>query len=545
MNNRLSAFISKKAVNAIEWKLLIFLVLFMDVKLVVKLAAIVLIFILQPDFKFGFNIKNSRLPVFYLLMPATAVLNWLLYQNFSLDYSLVLLTGVLFWVASILAIQQVKLFVEKTPVETLHDTLVLFFIINIAFSLLNLAAIFWEIGLQNPFRYQGEYQKYFINTGDHIKGLSFDSSTTNALINSFGIIYFLYRKIYLLTLACMATLILTASNFTNLVMLLVLLLIFVFRSSKEQKSIMTVCIFMLVIFLAKFSPQNDSYITENFKNYFLKKEARSHPAVREIPIRERPDSLLNTESRKEKIAVLFLDSLERAHLGIQAAIEKTAVVSLVNEQNIRPQIPGDSIHTPAFQSRKDTTIVQRQLIAYVNTHSNDPVVSAAEVEALPGKIISFIQSIHFFRSHPGKLLTGEGAGNFSSKLAFRATGLKMSGGYPQKFIYCDTDFANNHLALYAAFFTKTEGSHSIIHSPASVYDQVFTEYGLLGIGSFLFFYIGFFLRHIKKLSYGIPVLLIMIAAFTVDYWFEQLSIVVLFELMIFLDIKERAENIVA
>ena len=134
-------------------------------------------------------------------------------------------------------------------------------------------------------------------------------------------------------------------------------------------------------------------------------------------------------------------------------------------------------------------------------------------------------------------------GNFSSKLAFRATGLQMSGGYPQKYVYCDPDFANNHLSLYAAFFTKTAGSHSIIHSPASVYDQLLTEYGIAGLATFFIFYVGFFFRYIKKLTYGIPLFGIMFAAFAVDYWFEQLSIVLLFELMMFINIKEHTDNI--
>ena len=541
MNTRLSAFSFKKPVNTIEWKLLIFLLLFMDVKLAVKLAAIVMICILQPDFRFRFSFNRSRLPLFYLLMPGIAVFNWAISQNFSSNYSLVALTGVLFWLASILAIQQVKLFVEKTDVEILHNTLLVFFIINIAASLLNLSAIFWEIGFQNPFRYQGEYQKYFINTGDHIKGISFDSSTTNALINSFGIIYFLYRKKYLLTLACMVILILTASNFTNVILLLVFFALFLFRSNKAQKSIMAVCVFMLVIFLTKFSPQNDNYFNETFKKYFFKKETTPLVAKKIITIRERPDSLLDAEGRKEKTATLYLDSLERERLKTIASSQKGIQASVV-DLNDRPQIPGDSIHTATFQSNRDTTSFQRQLLSFVNARADKPVISNKEVDALPGKLIAFKQSFNFLKEHPARVITGVGAGNFSSKLAFRATGLKMAGGYPQRFIYCNPDFANNHLSLYVAFFTRAAGSHSIINSPASVYDQLFTEYGLLGLGAFMICYVGFFLRDIKKLTFGIPLLAITLAAFAVDYWFEQLSIIILFELMMFVNIKEHMNN---
>ena len=180
--------------NEIEWKLLVFLVLMMNVKLVVKLAAIVFIFFIQPNFKFGFRFRNTRLPLFYLSVIAIVVINFIIGRDFSPHYSLVVLTGILFWIVSILAIHQVKLLVDRSAIVVLHNTLLAFFVINIIFSFLNLSAILFEIGWRNPFQYQGQYQKYFLNTGDYIKGVSFDTSTTNAAINCFAIIYFLYRQ---------------------------------------------------------------------------------------------------------------------------------------------------------------------------------------------------------------------------------------------------------------------------------------------------------------------------------------------------------------
>jgi hypothetical protein len=50
------------------------------------------------------------------------------------------------------------------------------------------------------------YQKYFIGTGDHIRGITFDTSTTNAVLNAFGIVYFLLRKQMVMALLCMAVL---------------------------------------------------------------------------------------------------------------------------------------------------------------------------------------------------------------------------------------------------------------------------------------------------------------------------------------------------
>lgn len=545
MNTSLSAFSIKKQANAVEWKLLIFLILFIDVKLVVKLAAIVLIYILQPDFRFGFRIKNPRLPLFYLLAIGIAVFNWLVYRNYTLNYSAVVLTGILFWIACILAVHQVKLFVEKADIDILHNTLLVFFVLNIGVSVFNLISIFMEIGLRNPFLYQGNYQKYFINTGDHIKGISFDSSTTNALLNSFGIIYFLYRKKFGLVIACMIILLLTASNFTNAILLLVFVTLFLFKSTREQKSIMAVCVFLLVIFLAKLSPQNDNYISAVFEKYVLKKGQKKEIPGKIIPIRERPDSLLDEAGKKEKTATLFLDSLEREALKKQD-IAAGKIIENINSGVIkeRPQIPGDSIHAAKFQWKRDTTANQRQILSYVEKNKVEPAAINSKYDnGSPGKILAIKESFAFLQQHPSRIITGDGIGNFSSKLAFRATGLKIAGGYPKSLVYNNKDFLDNHFSLYTYFFTKNAASHSLVHSPASAYDQLITEYGIAGITAFLFYYAGFFLKNIKKLSYGIPLLAMMLAVFMVDYWFEQLSIVLLFELMMFVNIKENTKPV--
>ena len=49
----------------------------------------------------------------------------------------------------------------------------------------------------------------------------------------------------------------------------------------------------------------------------------------------------------------------------------------------------------------------------------------------------------------------------------------------------------------------------------------------------------FFGKNYKQLTYGIPLLLLMTGFFFVDYWFEQLSVTVLFQLFLFLDLKEH------
>jgi hypothetical protein len=118
----------------------------------------------------------------------------------------------------------------------------------------------------------------------------------------------------------------------------------------------------------------------------------------------------------------------------------------------------------------------------------------------------------------------------------------MAGGYPKKFAYTSNDFLNNHLNLYLTYFSKDIELHSLINSPNAVYDQLISEYGILGILSFIFLYLAFFVKHIRKLSYGIPLMLLLLGSFGVEYWFEQLSIVIIFELLMLLNIKETKEQ---
>jgi hypothetical protein len=535
MNTSQGVFSLKKPAIAIEWKLLVFLVLFLDVKLSVKALAILFIYFLQPDFRFGFRIKHSRLPLFYVIVILIALLNFIIYPNLTSNYITVALTGILIWSACILVIHQLKLLVDKTDISILHNTLLVFFVLNIAFSIVNVLIIFIDIGLRNPFLYQGQFQKYFINTGDSIRGLTFDTSTANAVINAFGIIYFLYQRKYILVLACMATLLMTASNFCIIMLALVLTGILFTKSLKEQKSIIVVCILMMVVFFSAISPQNGSYISEMADSFIFKKSQIFKPAEKVISIRDIDDSLLTPEKRQDKLAILFLDSLARERIRLYQTIGKPTEVTSLK----RPEIPKDKIHTATFQWKTDTTLFQRSLYSYIKNQEPNSLIKYSE--STPGKIQALRQSYSFLRGHQDKIIAGNGIGNFSSKLAFKATGLKIAGGFPPQLTYCSPDFLSNHLSLYAYFYLKNAHSHSILHTPDSVYDQLVTEYGIIGLLAFSVYYLGFFLRDIKRLSYGLPLIVLLLAFFSVDYWFEQLSIVVLFELMMFVNMKDNSK----
>ena len=533
----------RKLQNYVDWKLLLFLLLFLNVKLAVKIPAIVLIYLLQFNFKFGFSFKNSRLPLFYLLIIAIAFINLLVSKAYTYSNYLVVFTvGITFWILCLLAIHQIKLSVENNNAEVLHNTILVFFVINAIVSFAAIGYIMLDAHSINPFRYQGQYQKYFLGTGDYIKGITFDISTTNAIINAFGVVYYLTLKKPVMVLVCMAVLLLTASNFMNIAVLLVLAGLFLFNTNRDQKSIIVICLIFLIVFMAKVSPQNNTYVHETVKNIINP----PRPPFNTTAVVNKDDAT-SSEALKRKFAKQYLDSIKA--ISNRNAVNKVSKrIAVIIPANIpktdagRIVIIGADINTPPYQTPTDTPAEQRKLLAFIDAHKAMLPMSGQDSFSvhMPGKAIGLFQTVGFLKDHPVKIITGSGMGNFSSKLAFKATGLEFSGGFPAKYTYISNDFLLNHLDIYLNFFSKRRELHSLTNSPFSVYDQLLAEYGLMGLTVFVIFYLGFFTRHVKKLTYGIPLLILMLAAFFVDYWFEQLSVIVFFELLLLLNIKETA-----
>jgi hypothetical protein len=296
---------------------------------------------------------------------------------------------------------------------------------------------------------------------------------------------------------------------------------------------------MLVTFLVKVSPQNNKYVTSAYQKIFniQKRDTKMEKAA--IPITEKPDSVLTITERKQKFAQLYLDSINIS-LAKKNTKKPLPGTSLMAGIMGRPVIPGDSIHTPKFQHRNDTNVAEKKLVQFIKNNTDQLRISShlLSQSKLPGKLVALQQTFRFFSQHPAKIFTGNGIGNFSSKLAFRATAMNLTGGYPAKLAYIDDDFKSNHLDLYLFYFTDKDDYHSVMNSPNSTYDQLLSEYGLAGLLSFAIFYLAFFATQIKKQAGAIPVILFMLGAFFIEYWFEQLSVVIFFELLILLNIKE-------
>lgn len=514
---------SRYFLKGINWKLLVFLILVLNVKLVVKFAALGLFFLLLPKkLKENFSWKNPQVPLFYPLIIGIAILGYFVYRGFdSQNYTIAFLLGLAIWGACMLASVQVKQLVTSSKIEEVHCTLIVFFLLNALASFFQYAAIIIETGALNAYRYQGDHQKYFINTGDYIKGITFDTSTTNAILSSLGLIYFLFKRSYRMMFLCMATLLLTASNITVGLMIACFVGLMIIGTDRNQKSLIVVCIALVVIFFGKITPHNSDYVATKMESYLG------------IPKPETGESQKKTDTdAKTSIARNYLDSISK-----EAVPELTVAAAAVNPAELpvykKPALPKVDIHSDPYQFKDDTTIARKELIELAQQDST------SYPEDIPGKITAMRQSLHYLLEHPVEIPLGHGMGKFSSKLAFKSSGLSFAGGYPARFVHVDTAFRQNHLDLYSYFFSRHPQFHSVVNSPNSVYDQMTGEYGLTGLAAFGLFYLGFFVKRYRKLSYGLPLLLMMASFFFIDYWFEQLSVVIIFELLVFLNLKER------
>lgn len=538
MGNRIIYKLKEKA-RQINWPLLVFLLLVLNVKLVVKVAAVIIISIVNWKLISVKDFFRQRYLFFYFGLACIGLINLLLqYKNVNATYLFAVALGVSFWMMCAVIAYQLYKIVQKEEVNRIHNTVSVFFMLHITVLFLNFLRIVFETGSINPYTYKGLNQKYYISTGDFITGITFDAPVTTAFICAFGLLYFLYRQRFLLSLASMAALIIMASNFANLILIAVFVFAFTFYSNRVQKSFILIYLGMLIVFMAKISPQNNEHVGRIF--YQVINKPYDLPPIKVIPLdqlKKEPDSVLTFEERRKKYAQNYIDSMNSIRLGIDYKAPENFFVKAATDS-------GKSEKDKAFYQFKESEIIEEKINLY--TGFLKQMYDDKEQDSLkkiynwrsPGKWIAGKQLVGFFENNTMKILLGNGIGNFSSRIAFKATILNIAGRYPEKLKYINPDFLYNHLYLYLYFHSQDQSKHEASNTPDAVYYQLAGEYGVAGVLLLLLLYFGFFIRHIRKLSFGLPLFFLLAGAFFAEYWFEQFSIVVLFELLFFLDMKD-------
>lgn len=455
-------------------QLLIFLIYFLNVKFVVKVLAIIFMIVCSRNFKFGFSLKNSRLPLFYLSIILLEIAKYLVVvRNYNLDYTLVFSMGILQWTLCLLCIHYLKLHIDRNDAGKTHDTIRAFFTLNFLASVFFLAMLIIHPAWLTYWGHGADITLNSPSAGDTILGISFDTSTVNATINCLGLIYFLYKKDYMFCLVNILTIVLCTSNVTFFIMLAILILMTITVRERKLRIRTLICSLVFLFLYLLFSPKNRTYI----RNYFIQLY------------------VLNKNPNRQQET----DSVEKAF---------------------------------------------GNLISFGDLRQNDSgylIVPDIIYDTKPGKLISFMQTYFYLKSSIKHFLFGAGIGNFSSKLAFRASGVGALGSYPERFRYISTDFKYYHLATYLYYYHADASMHSVLNYPFSVYNQVPGEYGFTGVLLFTIFYLGYFVSRYRRLSYGRYLLIILLGFFFMEYWFESFSLIVIFELFMLLNIKEGRE----
>lgn len=521
--------------RSLSWPLLLFLIGVINVKLVIKIIVLLSYLIVYRKELLPNKGKIPAFIWFYASMISIGTVNFFLTGYFlHKNYLIVVILGIGFWGLCIAASLIAKMLIEKTATTNITATIKFFFQLNFLITAVQLFIIMIDAGALNPYTYQGQYQKYFISTGDRMTGISFDISTTNAILSAFGVFYFLYRQQFIMLLLCMITLLATGSNFIFLLTLASFIVVFLFSSNRLQKSSIILCVALFVIFLARVSPQNNRYANTVLSEKVMERKINTD----QLSI-AKTESTSGNEYQQLKIARSYIDSINAARTIPE--LQNSLVAAVIPDK--KPTIPTDNIHSAPFQRKKDSTGVQKKLLGFMKENGilSDSSASPKNENNRAGKLISFRQTYQYLVTNPRYILSGTGIGNFSSKLAFRATGLNIAGSYPPSFSYVNAAFNINHLQLYLQYFSEDAEKHSLLNSPDSAADQLLAEYGILGILSFLLLYIGYFLKNTRARTYALPVLILLAGSILTGYWFEQLSVIILFEILMLLQIKQKKD----
>ena len=513
-----------------DWAFLVFLLGATYVKLYVKVLAIAFYFL----YTFYKRYKVERPPsvtYFYFLMPVTGFLSSVLQGSFGDEGYL---TGFVFgsftWLIGGLISYLVYVAVVNSPEASSEATVKSFFRINLLVCLGTFLVLVIQSGHPMPYWYWSSSEFYGTSTGDHIKGVFANNSVTNAMICAMGVIYFLYRRNMKWALACMLMSLMSTSNLTLLLLSGILILIFVFTSMLRRKVVL-LFLSILVIY-PTLSPLNLTYINTTYKQTGDESQVLRTRGIDTIAMKRPP-------------AAPDMDALDSAFLSYNRKVLKPHFYKLPLSDtflfNTADELKYMKANGRAKAQKGSNTVLKQDFLKrtiekwYGLKYEFTPLTSYYD----PIKVYTHLQTLHFLKSERRNLLFGAGPGNFSSKLAIKTTGLGLQGAYPLSDIYASKPFEQYQFYSLMYVLSLPVSEHSTINMPNSIYNQVAGEYGFIGIILFAGMYLWFFAKRWRRLSYGLPLLLVTLAFLGFEYWFEMLTLTVIFEWLMFIDILKN------
>lgn len=537
----------------INLQLLLFLILMCNHRYTVKLLAVLLFIVLHIRHKPKF--KSDKIHLFYFSMIFIGILNLIL-SDFSMNYGIVVACGCFIWLLNLIVHKQLNFFVDSSRSILIFNTIKLFTLLNFLLSCFDFFQVMLITKTINPFT-QLSPPPYGAMSGDLIHGLFGTEHLSNSCVSGLLFIYLLYKKEFRVGIFALLTLLLASSNLTILLVILFVVLGILFIKDKHIKYHSIISLGIILTFYTKVNPSNYYELLRTFK-------LTKHQVFEDKTIK----FALNNQD-KEKIKEKEIDSLQRlwnkekgeisnpryaSNNGIDTLTEnlipspvqgiKKQPDGAYNEINLKKELLKKEkremkSHLLKIWDQRDSA----KVIADHSKYYNYGNLKKFNIDSCPGLIISLNQTKDLLFSSPKKLLLGNGIGNFSSRLAFMSAKEGESSRLFQYILpqYEHKDFTENHKAIWKYVDYSGVDYHSIKHLPFSGYNHILGEYGVIGLLSFLFFYIGYFAFRWKKLGVVkliIPLILIM---FGMYYWFESFTLLVFFELIMLTEIKMNEE----
>lgn len=523
---KLREFVSKD----VDLVLLLFLLLVTNYRFSFKILAIVAIYFYRPNFKF----KKSGIVYFYVSFIFLSLFNLLVISgDLSANHTATVLGACLIWLACLLTFHQLQLFVEKNEVRKTVNTLKYLVFINLLFSVVDLIKIMIITQTINPYN-QISPPPYGISSGDLIGGVFGEMHLVNMSISAFLLLFFLYQKNFLLSLLTVIPLLLTGSNLGTLITVMVLFYMLIIKKDLLVKYYILFTLAVIVIFYIKITPDNLSYFSKSLNKLTHKSTVKQ---VESFDEEENPviTTVKSDEDIKNEKIQNYLFVMSGSHLK-----DTLDSVYFLKQEYLKTE-------AKKKQKRNDYTHYVKDSLQ--NAKEKDKRFEYGKLRKFdfhktPGKIISFQQVYDYLFSNWKSFLFGSGPGGFSSRLAFISSGIvddsRILMALP---VYENPDFTRNHKAIFKYLLFLDDKYHSITNLPFSWYNELLGEYGVVGLIIFIVFYLGFLFKRFKLLTFGKVLVALMLTFFLFDYWYERLSVMVLFEIIILLDIKMSSEKI--
>jgi len=503
---------------------LIFILLLTNYRISFKIIALVGMYIYKHDLRF----QRNGVFYFYLSMIGIGLLNLAISGDYSVNHIMVVLTGCLFWLACLLSFHQLKLFVESTSENRIIATLQVFTIVNFAASLIDIGKVMLVTHTINPY-VQLSVPPYGISSGDLVGGVMGELYLVNTVVCSLLTLFFIYKERFLFSLMAFIPFLLTGSNLGTFFMIAALGYRILTGRLKIYKYYALFLIAITLVFYVKVTPSNFEYMQEVTVKVW-KQFYRAKPDTRGVNNKQ-VDSVHPQYHSRPKTDEELLQAYI-ASLGSQsndAKYQKLAEATQQQQLSIQNQELTIYLYNDSLQKAK----LADPLFEYGGLKKFDLTKES-------GKITSFKQTHAFMASSPKIALIGGGIASFSSRILYITSGMVIDSRILNALPHYETEaFIDNHKAISKYLLFLDESSRSITNLPFCWYNQVLSEYGLLGMLAFLILYLGFFVRRLRKTQYSFLFIGLIIAFLFFDYWFERISVMVFFELLMLVDLKAK------